>query len=72
MSEEIDPLEKVAECARAIAASDDLVQQQTLTHLQALWANLATEKGRISDDEWGELCDGLARIHAKLIRRIVH
>ena len=72
MSEKIDPLEKVAECARAIAASDDPVQQQTLTHLQALWANLAAEKGYISDDERGELCDGLARIHAKLIRRIVH
>ena len=72
MSEKIDPLEKAAECARAIKASDDPVQQQLLTHLQALWANLAVEKEHISEDEWAEMCDGLARIHAKLIRPTAH
>jgi hypothetical protein len=67
MSQDVDPLEKAAECARAIEATDDPTRLVVLTRLRELWINLANEGQSLGASEFTKQIAAIARIHADLI-----
>jgi hypothetical protein len=63
---QIDPWEKAAECARAIEATSDPEKRKVLSHLQALWTNLANEGPFLGDATLADQISMIGRIHADL------
>jgi hypothetical protein len=63
-----DLFEKAAECARMIEATSDPEKREILTHLQALWTDLANESQFLGGDKLADQIAGLSRIHADLIQ----
>jgi hypothetical protein len=64
----LDPWEKAAECARAIDATSDPEKRKFLTHLQALWTNLANEAPFLADATLADQFTAIDRIHADVTR----
>jgi hypothetical protein len=67
VSQEVDPWEKAAECARAMEAAGDPTRLEMLTWLRELWINLANEHQLLDASELAKQIAAIARIHAELL-----
>jgi hypothetical protein len=59
----------VAQCAWAIEATDEPTKHEMLTHLHALWINLAHESPYLSADALAEQIAKISLIHTDIVPR---
>jgi len=62
----IEPWEKAADCARAIAATDEPTKREILTIVRDMWMALAEQSSFLSDAELAKQIEVIGRIHADL------
>jgi hypothetical protein len=62
----IDPLQRAADCARAMQITADPEQRKMLLNLQKLWIALSIEEKPMSDAERAKLADRIGRLHDEL------
>jgi hypothetical protein len=63
---QVDPWEKAADCARALAATDEPTKREILTNIGNLWIALANESRFLSDADLAKQIEVIGRIHADL------
>ena len=64
---QVEPWEKAAECARAIAATNEPMRREILTNIRNLWIALAEQLSFLSDAALAEQIEAIGRIHADLV-----
>jgi hypothetical protein len=72
---QVEPWEKAADCARAIAATKEPTKREILTNVRNLWMALAEQRSFLSDAELAEQIEVIGRIHSDLAepgRSMVH
>jgi hypothetical protein len=72
---QIDPWEKAADCARALAATDEPTKREMLTNIGNLWITLANESPFLNAVELAKQIEAIGRMHADLaepIAPVVH
>ena len=63
---QIDPWEKAADCARALAAATEPKKREILTSIGNLWIALASESRFLSEMEFARQVEAIRRMHAEL------
>jgi hypothetical protein len=63
---QVDPWEKAADCARAIAATTEPTKRGKLTNIRNLWMGLAEQRSFLSDAELAKQIELIGRIHSGL------
>jgi hypothetical protein len=63
---QVEPWEKAADCARAIAATNEPTKRRILTNVRNLWIALAEQRSFLSDAELAKQIEAIGRIHADL------
>ena len=63
---QIDPWEKAADCARALAAATEPRKREILTSIGNLWIALAGESRFLSEMELARQVEAIGRTHADL------
>jgi hypothetical protein len=63
---QVEPWEKAAECARAIAATNEPTKRETLTGILDRWVALAHKSSILSDAELANQSEAIGRLHASL------
>ena len=63
---QVDPWEKAADCARALAAATDPGKREILTSIGNLWIALANESRFLSEAELARQVEAIGRMHADL------
>jgi len=63
---QIDPWEKAADCARALAAATEPRKREILTSIGNLWIALASESPFLSETEFARQVEAIGRMHADL------
>jgi hypothetical protein len=65
----VDPMDKAAECRRALELSSDPLQRALLPTLCALWIELANARSSFSEAQFAELLEQIGRLHIALLGR---
>ena len=65
----VEPWEKAADCARAIAATNEPNKREILATIRNLWMGLAEQSSFLSDAELAKQIEVIGRIHADLSER---
>jgi hypothetical protein len=63
---QVDPWEKAADCARAIAATTEPTKRGKLTNIRNLWMGLAEQRSFLSDAELAKQIEVIGRIYSNL------
>ena len=63
---QVEPWEKAAECARAIAATNEPTKRETLSGILNRWVALANKSSILSDAELANQSEAIGRLHADL------
>jgi hypothetical protein len=63
----VEPWEKAADCARAIAATNEPTKREILTNVRNLWMALAEQRSFLSDAELAKQIEVIGRIHSDLL-----
>jgi hypothetical protein len=63
---QVEPWEKAADCARAIAATNEPTKREILTNVRNLWMALAEQRSFLSDAELAKQIEAIGRIHSDL------
>jgi hypothetical protein len=63
---QVDPWEKAADCARAVAATDEPTKREILTNIRNLWMGLAEQSSFLSDAQLAKQIEIIGRIHSGL------
>jgi hypothetical protein len=61
---QIDPWEKAADCARALAAATEPGKRELLANIGSLWVALASESQFLSEAELARQIEAIGRMHA--------
>jgi hypothetical protein len=64
---DIDPVEKAAECERALAIVSDAPRRALLENLQALWIELLHVRAFLSESDFAQQLEAVGKIHARLL-----
>jgi hypothetical protein len=64
---DIDPMEKAAECERALATVSDPPRRALLENLQALWIELFHVKAFLSESDFVQQLEAAGKLHARLL-----
>ncbi len=63
---QIDPLEKAADCDRALMLTYDPIYRGNLTSIREFWISLAHKRFFLSATEFANEAEAIGRLHAKL------
>ena len=61
---QVEPWEKAADCARAIAATSEPTKREILTNVRNLWMALAEQRSFLSNAELAKQIEIIGRIHS--------
>ena len=64
---DIDPVEKAAECERALTTVTDAPRRALLENLQALWIELFHVKTFLSESDFAQQLEAVGNLHARLL-----
>jgi len=65
---QLDPLEKAADCERAIRLTLDPVRRETLNNIREFWIALAQKGPFLSDDALATQIETIGRLHASFCK----
>ena len=63
---QVDPLEKAADCERALRIVIDPVHRENLTYIREFWISLANERRFLTEHEFAKQAEAIGRLHANL------
>jgi hypothetical protein len=62
---QMDPLEKAAECERALRLTVDPLHRNKLKDIREFWISLAYARPFLNEKEFAKQAEAIGRLHAK-------